>query len=246
VTSSLRLKLQTYSKLSEADRVALDRVSRTSVHEVAPRRDVIREGDKPSHVRLVLAGWACRYKTTPDGRRQIVGLFVPGDFCDLNVYVLSQMDHSIAAITRVTLAAIIPEQMEELTSDHPRITQALWWHELVNASIQREWLLNLGQRGAFERIGHLMVELFFRLRIVGMTDRDSCEFPLTQNDLADATGLTAVHVNRTLQELRREGLIELDRRRLRFPDLERLMQASQFNPKYLHLDRTGRHLDAND
>lgn len=243
--TALALKLNVYAKLSQDERAALAAVS-TSTVSVSPRRDVVREGDRPHVVRLVLSGWACRYKTTPDGHRQIVGLFIPGDFCDLNVYVLRHMDHSIGALTTIKVAEITPEQIEQLMDDHPRVARALWWHELVNASIQREWLLNVGARGAYERLAHLFVEMFFRMRAVGLAEQDSCEFPLTQDDLGDVTGLTAVHINRTLQELRREGLVELERRRLRIPDLDALMQAAQFNPNYLHLDREGRHLDAND
>jgi CRP-like cAMP-binding protein len=136
--------------------------------------------------------------------------------------------------------------MEALTADHPRVAQALVWDDLVEQATQREWLLNLGQRSAYERIAHLLIELYIRLRTVGRAQHGRCDFPLTQNDLADATGLTAVHVNRTLQELRRDGLIELDRKQLQILDLERMMDASMFNANYLHLDHEGRHLDAND
>jgi CRP-like cAMP-binding protein len=115
----------------------------------------------------------------------------------------------------------------------------------VTTAIQREWTLNIGQRTAFERIAHLLVELYLRLKTVGRTHDHGCDFPLTQNDLADATGLTAVHVNRTLQELRKEKLIELDRKQLRILDLDRLMDVAMFNANYLHLDHEGRHLDAN-
>jgi len=181
-------------------------------------------------------GWGARYKSLPDGKRQIVSIFLPGDFCDVNVYILRHMDHSICAITRMKVAMITPEEMNALTTERPRLTQALWWHELVNAAVQREWTLNLGQRTAYERLGHLLVELYVRLRAIGRANHNRCDFPLTQNDLADATGLTAVHVNRTLQELRGDGLIELERRQLHILDLERLMGASMFNPNYLHLD----------
>jgi CRP-like cAMP-binding protein len=246
LASALILRLNTYSKLSQADREALDEIGRAPVVEVAPRRDLSREGDSPRNVRLVLDGWACRYKTTRDGARQVVGFFIPGDFCDLNVYILRQMDHTIGAITRLKVAMITPDEMEELTAAHPRITQALLWHELVSAATQREWLLNVGQRTAFQRLGHLFVELYLRLRTVGMTHNGSCDFPLTQNDLAEATGLTPVHVNRMLQELRRDGLIELERKQLRIPDIGRLMDASMYNSNYLHLDHEGAFLDAND
>lgn len=243
--SALALRLEAFTRLSNDDRAALARVSHVT-REVPPRRDVVREGEKPRDVHLVVQGLACRYKTLPDGRRQIVGFFVPGDFCDLNVYVLQEMDHSIAAITRVRVADIDRDAMDALTAERPRITQALWWHELVNASMQREWILNIGQRTAYERLAHLLVEMFLRLRAVGLTQGQCCDFPVTQTDLADATGLTSVHVNRTLQELRRDGLIELAHKRLRIPDLQRLMDASMFNANYLHLEHEGRHLDAND
>lgn len=243
--SPVASKLEAFTRLSSDDRAALAQVTR-NVRFVEARRDLISEGDRPRFVHLVLDGWGCRYKTLPDGKRQIVSIFVPGDFCDVNVYILKQMDHSIGAITRIKVAMITPEEMNALTEGRPRVTQALWWHELVTTAVQREWTVNLGQRSAYERLGHLLVELYLRLRTVGRASDGRCDFPLTQNDLADATGLTAVHVNRTLQELRRDGLIELERKQLRILDLERLKDLSRFNANYLHLDREGRHLDAND
>ena len=237
-------KLETFAKLSPDDRAALVAIS-SDVRYIDARRDVIVEGDKPRHVHLVLDGWACRYKQLPDGKRQIVSLVLPGDFCDVNVYILKQMDHSIASITRVKMAMITPDEMNALTIERPRITQALWWHELVTAAIQREWTLNLGQRSAYERLAHLLIELYLRLATVGRAHNGRCDFPLTQNDLAETTGLTSVHVNRTLQELRRDGLIDLGRKQLQILDMPRLMNAAMFNANYLHLDHEGRHLDAN-
>ena len=242
--SAVGSRLEAFTTLSSDDRTALAQLGRNH-RFVDARRDVISEGDRPRHVHLLLEGWACRYKTLPDGKRQIVGLFIPGDFCDLNIYILKQMDHSIGAITRVKVAMIGPDDMSALTVDRPRVTQALWWHELVSSAIQREWMLSLGQRSAYERLGHLLIELYLRLRVIGRAHDGQCDFPLTQNDLADATGLTAVHVNRTLQELRHDGLIELERRQLQILKLDRLMDVCMFNPNYLHLDREGRHLDAN-
>ena len=130
-------RLECFTRLSKDDHAALAQISR-NVRFVEPRRDLISEGDKPRYVHLVLDGWACRYKTLPDGKRQIVSIFVPGDFCDVNVYILRHMDHSIGAITRLKVSAISPEEMNSLTADRPRVTQALWWHELVTAAIQRE------------------------------------------------------------------------------------------------------------
>ncbi|HEU4696970.1 MAG TPA: Crp/Fnr family transcriptional regulator [Sphingomicrobium sp.] len=238
-------KLEAFTRLSLDDLGALTQLTR-NIRSVDARRDLISEGDKPRYVHLVLDGWGARYKSLPDGKRQIVSIFLPGDFCDVNVYILKYMDHSIGAITRLKVATITPDEMSALTVGRPRITQALWWHELVTAAIQREWTLNIGQRSAYERLGHLLVELYLRLQTVGRARDGRCDFPLTQNDLADATGLTAVHVNRTLQELRGDGLIELERKQLHILDLDRLMDVSMFNPNYLHLDHEGRHLDANE
>jgi CRP-like cAMP-binding protein len=187
----------------------------------------------------VQSGWGCRYKALPDGRRQIVDFLVPGDLCDLHVYALTQMDHSIGAVTAVKVIEIAPGELEQVRAGHRNLAQALRMDDLVKISIQREWTLNVGQRTAYERLSHILCELFLRMEMVGLAEGKSCEFPLTQLDLADATGLTAVHVNRTLQELRKDGLIELHSRTLTIPDLEALRNAGLFNTNYLHLDRTG-------
>jgi CRP-like cAMP-binding protein len=242
--SSVSAKLEAFAKLSADDRAALAGII-AGIRYIEARHDLICEGDPPRNVHLVLEGWGCRYKQLPDGKRQIANFLVTGDFCDLNMHILEAMDHSIGAITRLKVAVISPDEMDALTMGRPGITRALWWHELVGAAIEREWTLNLGQRSAYERIGHLLVELYVRLRTVGRAHDGRCDFPLTQNDLADATGLTSVHVNRTLQELRRDGLIRLERKQLEILDLHRLMRASMFNSYYLHLDREDRHLDAN-
>jgi CRP-like cAMP-binding protein len=245
VVPALTLRLEAFTRLSPDDRAAIGRISKVA-RVVPPRRDLIREGEKPQFVHLMVDGWACRYKTLPDGRRQVLAFFVPGDFCDLNVHILKQMDHSLGAITRLSVADVSRDDMDSLTANHPRVAQALWWQSLVQAAIQREWTFSIGQLTAYERIAHLIVELFLRLRSVGMTQATSCDFPLTQTDLAEATGLTSVHVNRTLQELRRDGLIVLERKRLTMPDLQKLKDAAMFNQNYLHLDHEGKHLDSNE
>jgi len=246
MVTRLELRLDAYTRLSEEDRAAIRRISQRSTREVSARRDLVREGESPAFIHLILDGWACRYKSLPDGRRQTVALFIPGDLCDLNIYILKEMDHSIGAITPIRVARIAKEDFDALVEGHPRILQALYWNELVTAAVQREWTLNVGQRSAYERIAHLFVEMFLRMRAVGLTRDHSCDFPLTQNDIADVTGLTSVHVNRTLQELRRHELIELKGRELKIHDLQALKNAALFNPNYLHLDHEGQYLDAND
>lgn len=242
----LTRKLEHFTKLSEDDRRALDLVARQRVRRRSARQDIIREGDKPDHINLILNGWACRYKMLADGRRQILAFFVPGDLCDLNVYILREMDHSIGALTPITYAEISRDDFEQLTDGRPRVMQALWWHTLVTAAIQREWTTDIGQRSALERMGHLLLELYYRLESIDMVTEGSCELPLTQSEIAEAMGMTSVHANRMIQELRALKLIELSSKRLLILDIEGLQRVAQFNARYLHLQHDGRHLDAND
>jgi CRP-like cAMP-binding protein len=240
----LTTKLAARTPLSEDDREAIDRAVGRNVRAFAARRDMVREGDRPHAVFVILEGWAYRYKTLRDGRRQIVALFVPGDLSDLNTFMVKAMDHSVGAITAVVAAELGRDELEQLTEEYPHIAQALWFNELVTVSTQREWTLNVGQRTAYERIAHLMCEMFLRLETVGLTQDGSCDFPITQADIGDATGLTPVHVNRMLKELRGDGLIDLRGRRLKILDFPGLRRAAMFNDNYLHLDREGRPSDA--
>jgi len=245
VENRLIHKLERYARLSADDCGVLDTVAREKVRRLRPRDDIIQEGDKPTHLNLILQGWACRYKVLEDGRRQIMSFFLPGDLCDLNVFVLRAMDHSVGALTSVVYAEISREAFDRV-AERPRVLQALWWDTLVAQAIQREWTVNLGQRTALERVAHLLCELFIRLRAVDLAHDGRCELPVTQSELADALGLTPVHVNRTLQELRSQGLIVLQGKELQIPNLGRLMDTALFNDNYLHLDREGGYLDANE
>jgi CRP-like cAMP-binding protein len=240
VHNILALKLRRFAKLSDGDVHAIGEACRRSIHTARARRDIIREGEATRCLLLVIDGWVIRYKMLSDGRRQIVSLLLPGDLCDLNVFLLDEMDHSIGTLTPVTFAEMSREPVETMCRDRPSLARALCLDNLVGAAIQREWTVSLGQRTARERIAHLFSEIFERLERVGLTDKNRCEMPLTQIDLGEATGMTAVHVNRTLQELRRDGLICLDNRILTILDRRRLMSAGMFNPSYLHPRLAGR------
>ena len=242
-SNPLTRRLEEYTPLTDEDRAALARLSIQATHTIDARRDLIREGATPRCLYLIVEGWACHYRTLQDGRSQIVDFAIPGDICDLNLFILDRMDHSIRALTKLKVAEIGREVLHRIVTSHPNITTAFWWQELVSKSIHREWIVNVGQRNALERIAHLCCEMFLRLETVGLTDGRSCDFPLTQNDLADATGLTSVHVNRTLQEMRRLGLIVLEGRKLTIPSMPALQQAGLFNPDYLHHRRLNRHSD---
>jgi CRP-like cAMP-binding protein len=239
-------KLERYARMSPSDVALLDTVVSTRIRRLEPREDLIREGDVPHAVYLILDGWACRYKMLEDGRRQLIAFLLPGDLCDLNIFVLREMDHSVAALAPLTYAEIGKDGLEELSTARPHITRALWWDALVGAAIQREWTVNLGQRTAYERLGHLLCELFLRLEAVGLTSGKRCDFPITQTHLAEATGLSVVHVNRTLQELRSNRLITLQGKELVILDLPGLQKASLFNVGYLHFAREGSHIDASE
>ncbi len=226
-----------YMPLDAEDRAAVSVLETGPICTRDARCDIAREGENPTVIRLLVSGWACRYKDLPDGRRQIVGFFLPGDFCDLNIYILSELDHSIGALTPVRFYEIAPQQFQELIDRRPHLIRALLWHEMVCAGIQRAWLLSIGQRSPLERLAHLFVELYYRLRAVGLSTGLSFDLPITQNHLAEANGLSVVHLNRTLQEMRRAGLIELSDRQLRIVDLDQLKAVAMFNSNYLHFNR---------
>ena len=162
---------------------------------------------------------------------------IPGDFCDLHVTLLREMDHGIVALTPCSVARIDQAQIAALTRENSRIVRAMWWSTLVDQAILREWVLNVGRRKALERVGHLLCEMHFRMRRVGLVEHGRLALPLTQEDLADATGLTAVHMNRTLQRLRGEGLIEIGGGTLTLLDVAALQKAVGFDPNYLHVER---------
>ncbi|MDR7039851.1 CRP-like cAMP-binding protein [Methylobacterium sp. BE186] len=238
-SNPLILKLERGAVLSDTDRATLEELC-TRTRDVEARQDLIREGERPEVVHLVMSGLACRYKVLPDGKRQILAFLIPGDFCDLHVAILGLMDHSICTLSRCTMVAISSESIAELTLNHPRITRALWWATLVDEGILREWLTGMGQRSSEAQTAHLFCELLVRLQAVGLAAPNSCYLPLTQNELADALGISDVHMNRTLQQLRADGLIVLSKSILTVPDVARLQAFAHFNPNYLHLLRRSR------
>lgn len=229
-------RLSTLADLDADDRSRIAELCE-NIRNVPRRSHISKEGDRPKYVHVMLSGWAARYKTLRDGSRQIVDFVIPGDFCDLHVAILSAMDHGIVALTPCTVARIGEDEIEKLTSENSRIVRAMWWSTLVDQGVLREWVLNVGRRDAYERVSHLLCELHFRMERAGLVEDGQLALPLTQEDLADATGLTSVHVNRTLQRLRSENLIEIGRGMLTLLDASALREAAGFNPAYLHVRR---------
>ncbi|MCK2056849.1 Crp/Fnr family transcriptional regulator [Methylobacterium sp. 37f] len=205
------------------------------VRDVPSRTALISEGDVPDHVQLIQRGFACRYKVLPSGGQSIVAFLLPGDFCDLNVSILGEMDHCIGTISSCDVVRIPRSVMNDLTGKHPGLNRALQWAGLVDEAILREWLVCMGRRSADEQVAHLFCEFLIRLQIVGLATENSYAFPLTQVDLGDATGLSNVHINRVLQELRRLGLVVVKEKRVTLPDVAAIQAHAGFNPNYLHL-----------
>jgi CRP-like cAMP-binding protein len=230
-------RLNTLRRLSDSGTAAIHQILSEKMLKAAAGEELASEGDRADKVRIFLSGWACRYKVLEDGRRQIVNFILPGETCDPLIYLFPTMDHSIAALTPVVYCELERAAFERLISADISVAEAFYCETLVTVSIQREWAINLGRRDALERVAHIMCELFERLRVVGLVDRNSFAFPVTQTDMADATGLSTVHVNRTLQELRASGLITLKDRSLTIHDFPALCTTAMFNPNYLHFDR---------
>jgi CRP-like cAMP-binding protein len=227
-------KLNAFNRLSDKGEAAIEDLAGRRLTSVLRSQDIISEGEDPRTVNIIVEGWACRYKTLEDGRRQILAFFVPGDLADLHVYILDAMDHSIGALTALRYAKLRPSEFEQLGNDYPAVLRALWCDSLVTAAIQREWLVSVGQRTALESVAHLICELFLRLKTVGLVKDGHCAFPLTQSDIADALGMTQPHVSRTLKELENTGILKMGRGKLLVSDLAKLKSLAVFNPNYLH------------
>jgi CRP-like cAMP-binding protein len=196
---------------------------------------VIREGDVAAHSCLVVSGFAMRHKIVGDGGRQIINIHMAGDMADLQNALLSVADHNVQALTPMTAAFIPRDAIIELAFARPSVGKALWKETLVEGSISREWIANVGRRDARTRIAHLLCEFAMRLEAVGLGEQCNYELPMTQEQIADTVGLTPVHVNRTLQALDREELITRSKRSVVIANWKRLTEEGDFNPTYLHL-----------
>jgi len=228
-------KLRYGADLKEAD---CDRLARLAgIQRIGAHQQIVLHGARPESIYVVLDGFACRYKVLRQGKCQIMALLVPGDFTDLHGPILDTMDHGIMALSPCTVAKVPRTTILELIENHPRICHAFHWATLVDGAILREWLVNMALREAPQRIAHLFCELLVRLRVVGVGDVNSYPLPLTQQELAEVLGLTSIHINRTLQYLREDGMIVLSKRRLIIPDVDRLKAYCDFNSDYLHLKK---------
>jgi CRP-like cAMP-binding protein len=228
-------KLRSISPLSDEEKrclLTLPLVTRS----VGPDQDIVREGDRPTDCCLVLEGFACRYKLTAEGRRQIFSFHLPGDIPDLQSLHLEVMDHSLATLTTSKLAFIPHDRVTDMMRRCPRVGDVLWRDTLIDAAVFREWMMGIGRRSACTRIAHVLCEVLVRMKAVGLANGSECDLPVTQTELGDALGLSTVHVNRSLQELRAAGLIALRGGLLTVLNWRGLREAGEFDAAYLHLD----------
>jgi CRP-like cAMP-binding protein len=228
-------KLESIFTLNDNERQALENLP-MQITVIREDQDIVREGDRPSRSCLILSGFACTYKVTREGKRQIVSFNLPGDIPDLQSMHLKVLDNSIGTISPCSVGFVNHETLRDLCIRYPRITAGLWRETLVDASIFREWMMNVGRREGLSRMAHVLCELVVRLRAVGLVEDHACDLPITQNEFADALGFTTVHVNRIIQQLRAEGLIELKGERLFIPDWAKLKRAGEFDSAYLHME----------
>lgn len=227
-------ELLIHSPLSEDDRQAVLALP-CRVRRMDAGSYLVREGSQPLHCGILIDGYANRQKTTGDGSRQILAVCIPGDAVDLQNMFLDISDHAVQMLTRGTVADVVREPLQQLVLDRPAVARAVIQLTLIEASILREWVVNVGRRDARERIAHLLCEFAVRLEQRGQALDQGFELPMTQEQLADATALTSVHVNRVLKHLEADGLIRRKRRNIQFKDWRALQDVGDFNRGYLHL-----------
>jgi CRP-like cAMP-binding protein len=228
-------QLGQHALLSDEDRQAILALPFT-LRTVEPHTYTIREGDPPTVCAVIVSGFAYRQKVTSDGARQIVALHIPGDALDFQNLFLDVSDHSVQTLTRADLAYIARADLQDLARSRAGVGHAILVMILIEASIFREWVLNVGRRDSRTRMAHLLCEFAVRLEAQGLAEEYGYELPMTQEQLADATGLTSVHVNRTLKSLEADGLIVRNKRRVSIPDWDRMRSVGDFSQRYLHME----------
>jgi CRP-like cAMP-binding protein len=225
--------LCSHHPLGQADRNAVLALP-YRLRRMEPLSHAVREGERPTRCTVLLSGYAFRHKLTGDGSRQILAIGIPGDALDFQHLFFEEADHNVQMLTKGLVAEIPMASIEELIASNAQVARAVFVSTLVEASTFREWTVNVGRRDGRSRVAHLLCEFAYPLDMHELSVDGNYELPMTQEQLADATGLTSVHVNRVLQGLQREKLIDRDRRVIRFLDRERLQDVADFNPRYLH------------
>lgn len=227
-------RIEARDDLGQAERQALiDAVS--AFEQFAAGADLVREGERPTRCTLLVSGFAARYRVVANGERQFASIHVPGDFIDLHSFPLKEMDHSIVALTPCEVAIYSHETIKLITEKYPHLTRLLWLLTLLDSALQRQWIFCIGRLSAEARAAHLFCELGVRLAIAGVGFENDYRLPLTQQDLADALGLSSVHSNRVIQSLRKKGLLTWQMNRVTLPNLAAAKSLGEFDERYLHL-----------
>ncbi|WP_404712252.1 Crp/Fnr family transcriptional regulator [Sphingomonas sp. MMS24-J13] len=226
-------RLRGYSPLGTDDVTAL--IAATARPRTYPaRRDLIREGDRPGPVFVILEGWAHRYKILPNGTRQVLAFLMPGDSCDLHIGLLAEMDHGIQTIGPALVATIDRAEMDTIMETRPAVARAMYVGQLIDEGTMRAWITSMGRRQSIERVAHLMCKLYARATNIGLASGTDLELPISQLLLADALGMTPVHINRVLRKLRESGAMTLNRGSLVISDPATLVRIAGFDENYLH------------
>jgi CRP-like cAMP-binding protein len=228
-------KIETRDRLTEDEKDALYALPQKMVRTAARSR-IVEEGERPTHSCMVLEGIVYRSKLTASGQRQIMSFHVPGDMVDLHTILFKVADHTIETVRSAAVVLVPHSAILRIAEEYPALARAFWYDTLLDTSIQREALLNVGRRDARTRTAHLLCELAVRLRRVGLVNGGSFDLPLTQIDLADALGVTSIHMNRVLARFRKEGLIVVSGRSVTIPDWKALVAIGEFDATYLHLE----------
>jgi len=229
------LSLQRRDVLSEAELKIVERLA-SRPRRIAVGRDMVRDEDSPKESCLMLSGFSARYHILGDGRRQITAIHVAGDFVDLHSFLLSRMDHSVVALTDCTVGLVPHEYLRELTETRAHFSRLLWLSTIIDAAIYRQWLVAAGRLSSIGQIASFLCEMFVRLQIVQLTEGFTFRLPISQAVLSDAMGLSVVHVNRTLQELRKQKLISWEGEQVKILDWAALRAVADFDPTYLNLE----------
>jgi CRP-like cAMP-binding protein len=222
-------------QLTQQDLAALEGAA-GEVRELPARATFILQGEPISVSTYLVEGYMCRYMDDRKGERQLVAVHIPGDFVDLHAYPLKYLDHDIATITACRIAQVPHSRLNTIMAERPGMAKLLWFSTLLDAAMHREWIFRLGRLPAIQRLGHFLSEVEVRLRAVGLSDGTAFALPMTQTDLAETCGMTAVHVNRMLRELRERGLVQMQGGAVHIMDRPGLYRLSEFDPGYLYLD----------
>ncbi|MHC2313212.1 CRP-like cAMP-binding protein [Bradyrhizobium diazoefficiens] len=237
IRAALVRRLRVSSGISEEDVREIEALP-IAVRQYPAETPVVRDGERATECCLIVEGFCARSKTIASGKRQILSLHIPGEIPDLMSLFLHVMDHELSTLTPCTLGFISHDTLRRLHQRRPVVAEMFWRDTLIDAAMFREWIVNVGQRPAPARLAHVMIELRERLRVIGRVDGNTFEMPLTQEQIGEALGITAVHANRVIKQLRQEGIVEFQRGRVTVLGEQKFFELADFDGRYLHQSPT--------